>query len=486
MTNQKRIFDLLVAKGFLPEAACGVLANLQAESACRSNNAQDSGNRRVGMTDEEYTQAVDSGSYSNFAHDSIGYGLCQWTYWSRKKALLEFAQARGCSIADDEMQIDYLIRELASYGLLASFRARTNFAEVAREMMLKFEKPANNSPNNVANRVKIAYDFAVQFGAKTERRLPFPSYKVDWNQRQTSACVAFALTMAQRVKLYGLTRKWIPLAPLSLWEDSGAADGASVSVVCETLKQIGVENIIDGLKLRYRAIGCKDLGGDYAEICKSIDAGNPVAIALSVDSSFGKRAGGIEPKYPRSPVVGHAVCVIGYKYIDGMLYLVAKNSHGDPIGNGGIVYIPETRTLRESIALTGETTIISRKAGEIKIKNKSKYAEVDGMGASMPRAAYIKNNRLLVPVRFVADALGCVVEWSAETATASLQSEEGTVFLQIGSDEIVRNDKKVKMDAAPEIAGSGTMMIPARYIAEALNCTVSWDESSGTATFKAI
>lgn len=486
MTNQKRIFDLLVAKGFSPEAACGILANLQAESACRANNAQDSGNRRVGMTDEEYTKAVDSGSYTNFAHDSIGYGLCQWTYWSRKKALLDFAQARGCSIADEGMQVDYLIRELASYGLLEQFRDRTNFAKVAREMMLKFEKPANNSPNNVANRVKIAYDFAVEFGAKTERMLPFPSQKIKWSQGGKPACVAYALTMAQMVKLYGLTRKWIPLVPLTLWEDSGADDGASVSVVCETLKNVGVENKIDGLKLRYRAIGCKDLGGDYAEICKSIDAGNPVAVALSVDSSFGRRADGIEPKYPRSPVVGHAVCVIGYKYIDGMLYLVAKNSHGDPIGNGGIVYIPETRTLRESIALTGETTIISQKAREIKIRNKDKNAEIDGLHSVMPCAAYIKNNRLLVPVRFVADALGCTVEWSAETATASLRSEEGIVFLRIGSDEMVRNCIRVKMDAAPEIHGAGTMMIPARYIAEALNCTVSWDEYTGTATFKAI
>lgn len=486
MTDQERIFGILIKRGFTSEGACGVLANIQAESACRANNAQDSGNKKLGLTDEEYTAAVDSGKYDKFAYDSIGYGLCQWTHWSRKQALLSEARKKRVSIADEEMQIDYLVTELAAYGLLDEFKRSDNFARVAKDMMLKFEKPANNSPNNVSRRVKIAYDFAVQFGAKTEKRLPYPTCKVDWNQRHTSACVAFALTMAQRVKLYGLTRKWIPLDPLLLWEDSGAADGASVSVVCETLKQIGVENIIDGLKLRYRAIGCKDLGGDYAEICKSIDAGNPVAIALSVDSSFGKRADGIEPKRPRSPVVGHAVCVIGYKYIDGVLYLIAKNSHGDPIGNGGIVYIPETRTLSESIALTGETTIISRKAGEIKIKNKSKHAEVDGTGASMPRAAYIKNNRLLVPVRFVADALGCVVEWSAETATASLQSEEGTVFLQIGSDEIVRNDKKVKMDAAPEIAGSGTMMIPARYIAEALNCTVSWDESSGTATFKAI
>ena len=42
------------------------------------------------------------------------------------------------------------------------------------------------------------------------------------------------------------------------------------------------------------------------------------------------------------------------------------------------------------------------------------------------------------------------------------------------------------MDPAPEIVGSGTMMIPVRYIAEALHCKVVWDASTRTATITAI
>ncbi len=51
------------------------------------------------MTDTTYTAAVDSGSYTNFVHDSAGYGLAQWTYHSRKQALLDFARAAGKSAA---------------------------------------------------------------------------------------------------------------------------------------------------------------------------------------------------------------------------------------------------------------------------------------------------------------------------------------------------------------------------------------------------
>ena len=47
------------------------------------------------MTDAEYTAAVDSGSYTNFVRDSAGYGLAQWTYYSRKQALYDYAKAAG-------------------------------------------------------------------------------------------------------------------------------------------------------------------------------------------------------------------------------------------------------------------------------------------------------------------------------------------------------------------------------------------------------
>lgn len=60
--------------------------------------------------------AVDSGAYSNFVHDSAGYGLAQWTYWSRKESLLNFARKTSASIGSLEMQLDFMIRELKGYA----------------------------------------------------------------------------------------------------------------------------------------------------------------------------------------------------------------------------------------------------------------------------------------------------------------------------------------------------------------------------------
>ena len=68
---------------------------------------------------------MDNGTYTNFVQDKAGFGLAQWTFWTRKQALLDFAKASGKSIGDLIMQLDFLWKELSgSYpGVLAVLRA---------------------------------------------------------------------------------------------------------------------------------------------------------------------------------------------------------------------------------------------------------------------------------------------------------------------------------------------------------------------------
>ena len=93
--TEKTIWDFLHGKISNAYGAAGMMGNLYAESALRPDNLQNTYEKKLGMTDAEYMAAVDNGSYTNFVKDSAGYGLTQWTYWSRKQALLEFAQAAG-------------------------------------------------------------------------------------------------------------------------------------------------------------------------------------------------------------------------------------------------------------------------------------------------------------------------------------------------------------------------------------------------------
>lgn len=164
MDYAKRIWDILGKAGFSDCGKAGILANIRAESALRPDNAQDSGNKRLGMTDAEYTTAVDNGTYGNFVKDSIGYGLCQWTYWSRKQALLDFARARGCSVGDLDMQVAFMLQEFKSYGIYDRLKRAASVEDAARCMMIEYERPANQSEANVQVRVRYGQAFFEQYG----------------------------------------------------------------------------------------------------------------------------------------------------------------------------------------------------------------------------------------------------------------------------------------------------------------------------------
>ena len=97
--SAQTIYTKLVQAGMSPVGACAMMGNMWAESGGKSNNVQDG----YGYTDEGYTAKVDAGQL-NFI-DSIGYGLCQWTYGPRKLKLLQFARSRGVSVGDEDMQV---------------------------------------------------------------------------------------------------------------------------------------------------------------------------------------------------------------------------------------------------------------------------------------------------------------------------------------------------------------------------------------------
>ena len=94
--------------GMTPAGAAGCCANVAHESAYRSNNVED----RSGISDETYTRNVDNGSYQNFPGDAYGYGFAQWTSRDRKASLLSYAQGHGKSIGDEDMQLQFMAREM--------------------------------------------------------------------------------------------------------------------------------------------------------------------------------------------------------------------------------------------------------------------------------------------------------------------------------------------------------------------------------------
>lgn len=144
-SDEKRMWDYLLDKLGSEYGVAGLMGNIYAESGLRSNNLQNAYETKLGYTDATYTTAVDNGSYTNFVHDSAGYGLAQWTYYSRKQALLDYAKASKKSIGDYEMQLGFLYKELSgSYAsVLSELKNTKTVLEASNAVLTKFERPAD-------------------------------------------------------------------------------------------------------------------------------------------------------------------------------------------------------------------------------------------------------------------------------------------------------------------------------------------------------
>lgn len=173
--NEKTIWNKLISSGMTKAGASGLIGNLYAESALNPKNLQQTYEKSLGYSDESYTQAVDNGSYKNFVRDCAGYGLAQWTFWTRKQALLAFAKERNCSIGDLDMQLDFLIKELKS-GYASVWKVLCTTSEVrtaSNNVLFSYESPANQGTSVQTFRYNQAMRFYNMFAnAETSGTVP--------------------------------------------------------------------------------------------------------------------------------------------------------------------------------------------------------------------------------------------------------------------------------------------------------------------------
>lgn len=173
------IWNFLKEEGFNDYGIAGLMGNLDAESGLRSNNLQDIYSRKFGLSDTQYTQKVDNGTYTNFVKDEAGYGLAQWTYWSRKQNLLNYARAKGKSIGDLEMQLRFLCKELREqytnsvYNIL---KTATSVQQASDAVLMNFERPLNavNYKNKRAQMGQVYYN---KFAKGVENNMATNSYR---------------------------------------------------------------------------------------------------------------------------------------------------------------------------------------------------------------------------------------------------------------------------------------------------------------------
>lgn len=176
-SDEKRMWDYLLDKLGNEYGIAGLMGNIYAESGLRSNNLQNAYETKLGYTDATYTTAIDNGSYTNFVHDSAGYGLAQWTYYSRKQALLDYAKASKKSIGDYEMQLGFLYKELSgSYAsVLSELKNAKTVLAASNAVLTKFERPADMGTAVQNKRASFGQKYYDKYAKKPVTPAPKPT-----------------------------------------------------------------------------------------------------------------------------------------------------------------------------------------------------------------------------------------------------------------------------------------------------------------------
>lgn len=92
-----------------------------------------------------------------------------------------------------------------------------------------------------------------------------------------------------------------------------------------------------------------------------------------------------------------------------------------------------------------------------------------------------QDGRTIVSMRQICDALGVSLEWDTNTQTARGQRGTNTFQLTMGKKTTKINENSVQLDV-PGRVKDGRSLVPLRFVAESLGAVVNFDNSSGVVT----
>ncbi len=104
---------------------------------------------------------------------------------------------------------------------------------------------------------------------------------------------------------------------------------------------------------------------------------------------------------------------------------------------------------------------------------------LDGKKIDFDVEPAIINDRTMVPLRAIFEALGAEVDWDDASKTVTAVKDGITIKMQIGNAVMTKNGETVTLDSMPTIIESRTL-VPVRAIAESFGNDVGWDGATKT------
>ncbi len=136
---------------------------------------------------------------------------------------------------------------------------------------------------------------------------------------------------------------------------------------------------------------------------------------------------------------------------------------------------PEYTEERENARDERKKDVIALKINESMAYTFGKTASIDPDNSKV--VPYIKNNRTLVPLRFVSETLGATVSWEEGWNYCYVVKGDTKIKITFNSADIEVNGEVTTYEAPVEVVEDRTM-VPIRFISEELGYDVQWNQAN--------
>ena len=158
-------------------AVAGIMGNMEAESNCEACRVQGdfSATRTISKV---YAEKFNTYPTECFM-DAKGWGLCQWTYYTRKEDLYQFCHDRGVGVEDEAAQVAFFLYEIKRdySATFAAIQSAPDIRTAAYQMCHNYERPA---VDNIDTRAKYGEQIYVQFHGSEPQQGNDNDWLMDW------------------------------------------------------------------------------------------------------------------------------------------------------------------------------------------------------------------------------------------------------------------------------------------------------------------
>lgn len=101
---------------------------------------------------------------------------------------------------------------------------------------------------------------------------------------------------------------------------------------------------------------------------------------------------------------------------------------------------------------------------------------LNGNALTFDQWPIMQNDRVMVPIRAIFEALGYTVDWDQATQTGTATNGDNTITVQVNNAGITYDGGTYWCDVAPKNV-SGRILVPVRAISESAGCDVFWNQT---------